>query len=315
MSKRLKVAFCGIGSIGSKHMLNLAQVLRRRGYSFRFDVVRSGKGRELSPELDKLITSQFGTNEDIDEDYDIVFITNPTNQHYETISRYVNKTKNMFIEKPVFDSFDIDVEKLYLRPDGIYYVACPLRYSEVFQHIKQEIDYKNAYAVRAICSSYLPEWRKNVDYRESYSARKSMGGGVRIDLIHEWDYLMNLFGKPDEVHVISGTYSSLEIDSEDCAIYIARQTERTIELHLDYYGRKPIREIQFFFQDKTIVADFLAREIKTMSRTCTLIEKKETYDWYIKELETFLDMIEGKIANENTIFAAVETMKVAGGII
>ena len=61
-----------------------------------------------------------------------------------------------------------------------------------------------------------------VDYRTVYSARRAMGGGVTIDLIHEWDYLVDLFGRPQEVYNFKGTYSELEIDSDDLSVYIAR---------------------------------------------------------------------------------------------
>ena len=53
-----------------------------------------------------------------------------------------------------------------------------------------------------------------VDYRTVYSAHKAMGGGVTIDLIHEWDYLVELFGVPDKLYNFKGTYSDLEIDSD-----------------------------------------------------------------------------------------------------
>ena len=35
--------------------------------------------------------------------YDIIFITNPTNLHHKTIENLKFKTKNLFIEKPIFD--------------------------------------------------------------------------------------------------------------------------------------------------------------------------------------------------------------------
>ena len=43
-----------------------------------------------------------------------------------------------------------------------------------------------------------------------------------------------------------GKKSSLEIDSDDYTIYIAEYEDKTAELHLDYFGRKTIREIELF---------------------------------------------------------------------
>ena len=45
------------------------------------------------------------------------------------------------------------------------------------------------------CSSFLPSWRKNIDYQSSVSAKKSLGGGVLLELSHEIDYLIWLIGK------------------------------------------------------------------------------------------------------------------------
>ena len=51
-----------------------------------------------------------------------------------------------------------------------------------------------------ICSSYLPDWRPGVGYHTVYfSAHRRLGGGVTTStLIHEWDYLVELFGVPEK---------------------------------------------------------------------------------------------------------------------
>ena len=105
-----------------------------------------------------------------------------------------DKTKHMFIEKPIFDSKEYRLEALNFNKSGVYYVAGPLRFSSVIQKLRDIIPHEKIYCVRVICSSYLPDWRPNVDYRLVYSASKEKGGGVAIDLIHEWDYITYLFG-------------------------------------------------------------------------------------------------------------------------
>ena len=48
-----------------------------------------------------------------------------------------------------------------------------------------------------------------------------------------WD----LFGMPLETFHFKGTYSDLEIDSDDLSVYIARYENMLAEVHLDYFGR------------------------------------------------------------------------------
>ena len=59
-------------------------------------------------------------------------------------------------------------------------------------------------AVQAQNSSYLPDWHPYENYKESYAAKKELGGGVVLTSIHELDYLYWLFGKINDVFSISG---------------------------------------------------------------------------------------------------------------
>ena len=197
--------------------------------------------------------------------------------------------------------------------DTICYVACPLRYSAALQYVKQNIDFSKSFSVRAISSSYLPDWRPGQDYRKCYSAHRDMGGGVGIDLIHEWDYLTWLFGTPVETYSIQRKISNLEIDSDDVAIYIGRTSSTSIELHLDYFGRSMIRTLEMFLPDDTIRCDIEDGRIEYL-RTGKVIQlPSERNEYQMREIEHFFEIINNKIENDSTMEHAFHVLKLAKG--
>ncbi len=311
MRKHYKIGMVGVGSIGLRHLHNIIHYLDEIQASAVIDLVRSGKGKKLEAELEKRIDHIYTEADVIPDDYDIMFITNPTHMHYDTIRRYAAKTRHMFIEKPVFDDAGADIGGLGLNSGNVYYVACPLRYTAVIQALRKICMEARIFSVRAICSSYLPDWRPGSDYRDSYSAHKDQGGGVSIDLIHEWDYLCYLFGTPDKVLNVRGHFSDLEIDSDDLSIYIAAYGAVTVELHLDYFGRKAIREVMIFTDQDTIVGDLTNSEIRFLSSGEVISFQEEKNDFYKKEIAHFFDLIEGRVKNENDIRAALKTLRIA----
>ena len=311
----LKVAFVGMGSIGKRHLANVCTYLKEDGRRFSIDLYRSGKGGSLEPNIASMLHRQFVLAEDmpISEHYDVVFITNPTALHYETIQRFAPAADAIFIEKPVFDSPDLPLDALNLSPKQICYVACPLRYNPVLAYVREHIPVEEAYAARAICSSYLPDWRPGTDYRTCYSAHRDMGGGVDIDLIHEWDYLSWLFGPVQVGFSLRDQLSQLEIDSYDIAAYIAKTERTAIELHLDYFGRKSIRQLQILLPDETIDCDILAGTVQygVSGKRIQLDCQRNNYQ--MAELCHFFDILDGKCANDSSIHGALRVLRYARG--
>lgn len=311
MKKKYKIGMIGLGSIGKRHLYNIVSVLKERNISYTIDLIRSGRGKELDKETKQFINRIFYSYDKVPDDYDVIFITNPTHLHLGTMKKYVTRTKHMFIEKPAIDRTDVDISKLNLLKDSIYYVACPLRYTDVIQYLKHKCDLNEVYSARVICSSYLPDWRPNVDYRTTYSAHKGQGGGVSIDLIHEWDYLVYLFGMPEQVFNIRSKYSNLEIDSDDLSLYIARYKNMAAEVHLDYFGRKTIREVQLFTSKDTIVGDIANSEIRYLRSGKIISFEELRNDFQRREIAYFFDILDGKVVNHNDIFTAFRTLKIA----
>lgn len=311
----MKVCFVGIGSIAKRHIRNLHQICDELKIQLTIDALRR---QNSSPLQDiQYISNVFTTIEELPDDYDVIFLTNPTEYHADTLISLHDHAKHFFIEKPVTSIDTIDkLQEMKLRDDSIYYVACPLRYTNVIQYLKKTIDPQKVNSVRSISSSYLPDWRPGTDYRNTYSAHKDLGGGVAIDLIHEWDYLSFLFGMPTEVKSFIGKVSDLEIDSDDYAIYIARYADNMIaELHLDYFGRKTIRTIEIYTDEDTIVGDLVAGEVRYLKANKIVDLKSDRDDFQKRELMFFIDAINGKEDVQNDIEEAVRVLKLTQGII
>ena len=202
----MKALFIGLGSIGTRHLQNLTALCEKKGIPLQADALRSGS-RPLRPGAAELLHAQYTA--------------------WAALGEY-------------------DLAALGLGEHQKAYVAAPMRWCGTMLALKEELPRLKPYSARVICSSYLPDWRPGVDYRTVYSAHREMGGGVTIDLIHEWDYLVELFGVPSQVYNLKGTFSHLEIDSDDLSVYIARYPGLLAEVHLDYFGRTYRRSIELF---------------------------------------------------------------------
>ena len=155
--------------------------------------------------------------------------------------------------------------------------------------------------------------RPGVDYRTVYSAHKALGGGVTIDLIHEWDYLVDLFGVPETICNIRGKYSDLEIDSDDLSIYIAQYPTLLAEVHLDYFGRTYRRSIELFCKDGSCVADFGAGTL-TLPNGAVEHYEEDVNERYLREMNYFLDYAAGEETESlNPPATALQVLKLTLG--
>lgn len=309
--KKLKILFIGVGSIAKRHIHNLHTITKKRGLSITIDAFRRMSSTVLADGVQKEYTELLS----VPCDYDAIFITNPTEKHLETLKQFHDKGKNFFIEKPVVSLTQVEAAKKFkLRPDCIYYIACPLRYNAVIQYIKDHIPANEVISVRSISSSYLPDWRKGQDYRQTYSAHKDLGGGVSIDLIHEWDYLTYLFGWPEKVKSMIGKKSNLEIDSDDYAVYIAEYSDKIMELHLDYFGKKTIRAIELFTTKDTIIGDIANNKILFLTSGKTIDFHEERDNFQQRELDYFIDRISNpEISEANHYSHGIKVLELTQG--
>lgn len=308
--------FIGLGSIGTRHLKNLHAICEKQGLTLCAHALRSDLNRPLRPGVAELLVAQFTTLEDPAAlpRYDMAFITNPTSLHAAALELVRGRAGALFIEKPIFSAEETGRDLADLIPAGQKaYVAAPMRWCGAMLALKKHLPDLHPYCARVLCSSYLPDWRPGVDYRTVYSAHKALGGGVTIDLIHEWDYLVELFGKPEKLYNLRGQYSELEIDSDDVSLYIAKYPHLLAEVHLDYFGRGYRRSIELFCPTGSAVADFGAG---TLTLPDGIVEdcREDVNERYIREMEYFLHYaLEGEGDSLNTPATALDVLKLTLG--
>ena len=241
------VLISGYGSIGRRHADILSKLVDKKNITI----------------LTKQKLSNFRTIRTLEALKDVnpnyIVICNPTSDHINKI-KFIEKNfrnKYVLVEKPLFSKPD----KINLKKNK-YYIGYHLRFNPLINFLKKKIKSEKIWNVNIFCGSYLPNWRNNIDYRKSSSAKKKYGGGVLLDLSHELDYAQWLFGKVEIEHCISKKISNLNIGTDDF-LSLTGKTKKlsSIQIVLNYFTREPTRQIFIDGENISIQADLIKKNI------------------------------------------------------
>ena len=306
----MKALFTAAGSIGSRHIKNLSKICQDRGIPLEIDVIRTTE-RVLPSDVRELVRKEIRNDINLDDMYDVLFVTDETGKHYDSICKYEKVAKNFFIEKPIFENTGYDISSIIEKnPNRIFYVAAPIRFTKYYDNIRKIAKENKILSARVIFSDYMPGWQKGRDYKESFRCFKSRGGGVDADSIHEIDYVVDLFGFPQKAYGMRGHFSQLKMDSCDIASYMFEYEDKIVEIHLDYFGKKRNRSIELYTDDEVVFIDFDKSEVNLKS-SGKVINFGPDKCFYENEMEYFLDLISGQKENVNSVGKALKVLELA----
>lgn len=292
----MKIIFFGLGSIGQRH----AGILLKN-YHHDLFALRSG----INDKPNSLGIKELYSWDEVSKlKPDAAFITNPTSHHIETAIKCAKIGCKLFIEKPIGSNLEnLDkLIKIVKDKNLVTYVAYCLRFHPVIKKLKEYIKKIKPLYVRAVCSSYLPNWRPGRNYLKSYSANSSMGGGVILDLSHEIDYVCYLLG---EVSEIKGSFSkrgNVTVDAEDNADTIFLSGDIPVNIHIDFLSQHKERYVQVDFENLTAVGDLINVKIEEYEKEVLRKSHKLAYDKgqeYIEQMEYFFDNIDNPMMMNN----------------
>jgi predicted dehydrogenase len=249
--ERPRVLVLGAGSIGTRHTRNLMVA------GAHVTVADPDVGRARSAGADGSVAFD-GT---VPGGYDGVVVASPTREHGPQALAALDTDAKVLVEKPVTAELD-DLDRLVKAGADRLMVGYNLRFHEPVARLVGMVGQGRAGRVRSLrlwFGSWLPDWRPAVDYRQTYSARRELGGGVLNDAIHELDLLCWLV--PDGDLTVAGAVvdrlGPLDIDVEDTVKAVIRAGSGPVaEISLDYLSRRYRRGIEVVGDDATIRLDW-----------------------------------------------------------
>ena len=256
-----RILIVGLGSIGSRYVRIIRElyphiaiaVLRHQGCG-------DGKAAALG------ISDCFTTIDDaLEFSPDAAVIANPSPMHLAVALPLAKEGVHLLVEKPISSSIDgvrqlidtcVEQEAKLMTGYNLRFLTTLIRFREYLNQGKVG----QVLSVRAEVGQYLPTWRPESDYRKTVSAQKKLGGGVLLELSHEIDYLLWLFGKVEWVKASVLQQSSLEVDVEDAA-------HLQVGFKRDAAGRQLLALLNM---------DFVRHDT---TRQCVVIGEKGTLRW------------------------------------
>ena len=209
----MKILVVGCGSIGRRHAANAAALATAAVFD-----ANAANARACADETGAACFTTLDSA--LDWKPDAVVVATPHRSHLE-VARQAIGVADVLVEKPLSHSIEgvpAFLEDVAARGRRAF-VVCNMRFHPGPAALHRELHRvgKPLFA-RAHVGNYLPSMRPGRDYRELYAAKRSEGGGVVLDAVHEIDYLSWLFGPVANVACRAGKLSDLDLDVEDHAL-------------------------------------------------------------------------------------------------
>jgi len=302
MHKLNKFLIVGLGTAGKRHL----EIVKQTFPDAQIKVLRHKQSKEPSSLTSATL---YSVDEAINFRPDVAIISNPANMHLEISQTLAELGTHILVEKPLSNSLHgvQDLLETCKKQNVKIAVAYNLRFLNslnIFKEIIESGEIGRILSVRCEAGFHLPKWRTEIDYKKTVSASKDLGGGALLELSHEIDYLIWIFGSFSWVSATSAQLSDLDINVEDIVSIIfginskeEKSTEIIGSLNLDLFRQDKSRLCLAIGSAGSIKWDGIRGTVEILRENdedWKLLHKDNSTieDTYSTQWQSFLDCIE-----------------------
>ena len=309
-----EIAVIGFGSISNRHRMNL-----RTLFPDALIVGLSSTGREPLESPSNLDITLPNVQALLDRKPYFVIVASPATMHFQHSAPLIEKGVPVLIEKPLTEKGETSefLYHLVRNSNSLVAVAYCLRYRRALHRVKQVLNNKiigDVLNVSVDAGQYLPDWRPNVDFKNTVSARKELGGGALLELSHELDYIQFLFGELKPISAIIKSSKHLGLDVDDIVDFVCETTDDTvIAFHLDFLKREAVRRCTVSGTNGEVEWNLLTDVVtlKKAAKIETIYEdsKYDANNMYLEMLRDFERSIQVGSNGGATVEESLKTIK------
>jgi predicted dehydrogenase len=294
--KTKQIVVFGVGSIGERHIKNLwslgfknITVFRQRNLPLRD--LNGIKIKTISTWKEFVINKPFAA-----------IICTPTSQHLEQTLKCAELGVHCLIEKPLSNDLKYfsQLREVVKKNNVFIYIGYMMRFHPLILKIKKIIDektYGNLIYLSSKWGEYLPEWHPWENYKESYAAKKELGGGVALTLSHDIDMANYLIKTKVIKHwILKNFNSNLGIEVETGAdILVEYEDKITANIQLNFHEKNKERFLKLIFDEASVNFNFFNSELIVLDKNgkAQVLEDKNfnRNDLFVNQLEFFFSKV------------------------
>ena len=313
----MKIAVLGCGSIGNRHIANL----KRLGVN----VIAWNRSEERAVATQAKHQIKVYRNKEelfLNEKPDACFVCTPNSFHLADAIEAGMRDCHLFIEKPISSSLEglNQLEEIINKKNLIVQVGANLRYDF---GVKSVYEYYKSGAIGKVRwahfhgGMYLPDWHPEEDYRQMYSAKRNLGGGVVLDFIHEIDLILWFFGQYNSINGRSYSSGMLEIETDDVADILFYYKNLNVNLHIDYLQKPFTRGIKLIGDKGWCEWSLLEKKVSYYNQKENLLKEAhypknyDKNDMYLKQSEEFLNSLQYRKKPDSSSNCGIAALKAA----
>ena len=316
--KQLHGAIVGLGSIGNRHMNNLAR---------RIDRLTIVRRKSSNPQFQPLADSNVvHTIEDaIAMRPDFAVICSPSHMHVAHAQQLLCAGIPSLIEKPLAATHGADVSELMAAIDQSEVgkkcaMAYCMRYHAAYRTARSlvpgETIGKLLYA-KVWFEGFLPAWHPWEDHRQSYVAKPASAGGALRTLDHEIDFLNWVCGPTNHSTGTLHNTASIGIDADDVAMITSLHNGVSSQATLSLCRNPASRGFEFIGDSGVLryTMESGRLTIQSPDGTSTVVHENSADHieaMYVDLIDDYLKLLENQPASESiaTVTDAVAALKV-----
>lgn len=297
------ILFIGSGSISQKHI----SLINKKKFNIFLISRRKKKMKDI-----KIIDFNYAKK----LKFIHCFLCCDSNSRLKVFNLIKNNSKTFFFEKPISDNY-LKAKNFFRKKNNNklkkkIYIGYVFKHHNLLRLLKKYIKktkVNDILNIEIISKSFLPNWRKNIKYESSVSANKKKGGGVLLELSHEINFLIDLFGYKNIKLLNKKIYNSkcLKIDVEEHASILCLIKQKILcSMVLDFNSFFLERKIQIKTKNKYYNLDLIKGTLEVYSRNNKKVyrSKKEMKKMFKRQMYYFLN----KSNFNSSVTNAIETL-------